>query len=70
MLFRSIQSALCAPRAGGRVNACFIAVAGRDLDWLVQYYAKRGIAVEPRCIDQIGTDAAEPAFGVYELARK
>ncbi len=67
---RDIQSALCAPRAGVRADTCLIAAADRDLDWLVQYYAKRGIAVEPRCVDQIGTDAAEPAFRVYELARK
>ncbi len=60
---KDIQSALCSPKAG----AYFIADAGKDLGWLAQYYAKRGIAIELRRVDQIRTGSAEPAFDVYEL---
>ena len=39
----------------------------KNLDWLVQYYVKRGIAVSLERADQIRTEAGEPAFDVYEL---
>lgn len=67
--FKDIQSALCGSRTGSQPRAYFIANVDKNLDWLTQYYAKRGIAVELRRIDQIRTGAAEVAFDVYELAR-
>lgn len=68
--FRDIQSALCGGRTGGQARAYFVADVDKDLDWLVQYYAKRGIAIELRRIDQIWTGAGKPAFDVYGLAKK
>ncbi len=67
---RDIQGALCASKAGRQMNTYFVADADSDLGWLAQYYAKRGIEVELRCVDQIRTDAAEAAFSVYELTRR
>lgn len=67
---RDIQGALCASKAGRQMNTYFVADADSDLGWLAQYYAKRGIEVELRCVDQIGTEAANPAFSVYELTRR
>lgn len=68
--FRDIQSALCGSRTGGQARAYFVANVDKNLDWLTQYYEKRGITIELRRVDQIQTDTAEPAFDVYELARK
>ncbi|MDE6054505.1 MAG: hypothetical protein K2G55_12240, partial [Lachnospiraceae bacterium] len=68
--FRDIQSALCSDRTRGQTKAYFVVNADKNLDWLVQYYEKRGIMVELRRMDQIQTGAAEPAFDVYELAKK
>lgn len=64
---KDIQSALCGSKNGGQVKAYFIAGADKNLDWLTQYYAKRGIAVELNCIDQIRTASEELAFDVYVL---
>ncbi|MDE6620172.1 MAG: hypothetical protein K2K74_06735 [Lachnospiraceae bacterium] len=68
--FRDVQSALCASRTGGQAKAYFVVHVDKDLDWLVQYYEKRGITIELECIDQIQTNTAERAFDVYELAKK
>ncbi len=68
--FRDIQSALCSDRTRGQAKAYFVVNADKNLDWLVQYYEKRGIMVELRQMDQIQTGAEEPAFDVYELAKK
>lgn len=67
--FKDIQSALCSSKTGAQVRAYFIASVGKNLDWLTQYYAKRGMAVELRRVDQIQTGAEEAVFDVYELAR-
>ena len=68
--FRDIQSALCGSRTSGKAKAYFVANADKNLDWLIQYYEKRGIMVELRRVDQIWTDTDELAFDVYELAKK
>lgn len=68
--FRDIQSALCGSGAGRPAKAYFVANVDKDLDWLVQYYKKRGIVIELECIDQILTKTAEPVFDVYELTKK
>lgn len=68
--FRDIQSALCGGRTGGQARAYFVADVDKDLDWLVQYYAKRGVAVELQRTDQIWAGAGEPAFDVYGLVKK
>ncbi len=68
--FRDVQSALCASGTGGRAKAYFVVHVDKELDWLVQYYEKRGITIELKCIDQIQTSTAERAFDVYELAKK
>lgn len=68
--FRDVQSALCGSRTGGQAKAYFVANADKNLDWLIQYYKKRGIMVELRRVDQIWTDTGELAFDVYELAKK
>ena len=64
--FRDIQGALC----GGSAKSYFVADTDKNLDWLVQYYAKRGIAVELQRTDQIWAGVDEPAFDVYRLAIK
>lgn len=66
---KDIQGALCST-AANRTKAYFIAGTDKELGWLVQYYEKRGIAIELKRIDQIRTPAAETAFDVYELKRK
>ncbi|MDE7477728.1 MAG: hypothetical protein K2M91_07235 [Lachnospiraceae bacterium] len=68
--FRDIQSALCGTKTRGQNKAYFVAEIGKSLDWLVQYYEKRGIMIETKCVDRIFTASAEAAFDVYELARK
>ncbi len=65
--FKDIQSALGGAETGRQAGAYFIADVNKNLDWLVQYYAKRGIAVSLERADQIRTEAGEPAFDVYEL---
>lgn len=66
---RDIQSALCSSKPG-RARAYFVVRAGGELEWLVRYYEKRGTKIELRCVDRIWAGTAEPAFDVYELARK
>ncbi len=68
--FRDIQGALCSGRTGRQAKAYFVVNVDKDLGWLIQYYAKRGITIELRRTDQIRTEAQEPAFDVYELVRK
>jgi len=68
--FRDIQSALCSTKTNGRTKAYFIASVGKNLDWLIQYYQKRGITIELQRIDQIQTGTKEPAFDVYKLVKK
>lgn len=68
--FRNIQGALCSGRTGGQAKAYFVAETGKNLDWLVQYYAKRGITVGMQRTDQIRAGAEEPAFDVYGLVKK
>lgn len=68
--FRDIQDALCGSGTGRPAKAYFVANVDKDLDWLVQYYAKRGITVVLQRADQIRTETGEPAFDVYELAGK
>lgn len=65
--FKDIQSALGGAKTGRQAEAYFVADVNKNLDWLVQYYAKRGIAVSLERADQIRTEAGEPAFDVYEL---
>ncbi len=61
--FRDLQNALIG-------TAYFVVQPGKQLDWIVQYYQKRGITVTPKCVNQIRTAASEPAFDVYKLTRK
>lgn len=61
--FRDVQNALIG-------TAYFVVQPGKQLDWIVQYYQKRGITVTPKCVNQIRTAASEPAFDVYKLTRK
>jgi len=68
--FRDIQSALVGAKTGGKAKAYFIAGADKNLDWLVQYYEKRGITIGLKCIDRIQTGTAENVFYIYELTRK
>lgn len=65
--FKDVQSALCSSRTGAR--AYFVSGVDRGLDWLIQYYEKRGQTIVPRRVDQIRTGAAEPAFDVYVLEK-
>lgn len=48
---KDIQHALC-NKKGSPTKAYFVSNKDRELDWLVQYYEKRGIHVVPECIDQ------------------
>lgn len=65
--FRDVQSALCAKKTGTGAKAYFVASSDKDLAWLGAYYAKRGIAAVPVCVDTIYAPEGTPAFSVYEL---
>ncbi len=62
--FRDMQSALLS-----RAGAYFVAAPDRNMQWMVAYYAKRGINIECRCVDEIRTDSNETAFLVYDIWR-
>lgn len=48
----------------------FVAAPDRDMEWLVKYYARRGINAECICADEICTDSGDTAFLVYSVRRK
>ena len=62
--FRDMQSALLS-----RSGAHFVAAPSRDMQWIEAYYAKRGVSVECRRVDEIRTDSNETAFLVYDIWR-
>ncbi len=62
--FRDMQSALL-----GRKGAYFVAAPDRDMQWMKAYYAKRGVCIECRRVDEIRTDSNETAFVVYDIWR-
>ena len=67
---KDIQGALCGAKKDNRTKTYFIAAPDKELGWLVQYYEKRRISVEPKRVDQIRTPSSAAAFEVYELKRK
>lgn len=62
--FRDMQSALLSTK-----GMYFVAEPNRDMQWMKAYYAKRGISVECRLVDEIRTDSDETAFVVYDIWR-
>lgn len=64
---KDIQGALCGMGAANRTKTYFIAGEGKELGWLEQYYEKRGILREIKCIGQICTPSGENVFAVYDL---
>ena len=62
--FRDMQSALLQEK-----GAYFVAAPERDMEWLLAYYAKRGVRVQCRCADAIRTDSGDVAFLVYDIRR-
>lgn len=67
MNLKDIQNALCGKQQTNRANAFFVAVSGKDLNWLVEYYKKRGMDITIVCIDKIDAGDMENLFEVYEL---
>ncbi|MDE7323004.1 MAG: hypothetical protein K2N73_09835 [Lachnospiraceae bacterium] len=67
---KDIQGALCGTKTDNRTKTYFIADADKELGWLIQYYEKRRITIEPKRVDQIRTPSSAIAFDVYELKRK
>lgn len=67
MELKDIQNALCGKQQANKTKAFFIAVCGKDLNWLVEYYKKRGINITTVCIDKIDAEDVENLFEVYEL---
>lgn len=67
MELKDIQNALCGKQQANKTKAFFIAVSGKDLNWLVEYYKKRGINITTVCIDKIDAEDVENLFEVYEL---
>lgn len=67
MELKDIQNALCGKQQANKTKAFFIAVSGKDLNWLVEYYKKRGINITTVCIDKIDAEDVENLFDVYEL---
>lgn len=65
--FKDVQTALYSGRGSKAKKAYFIESTGKDLDWLVQYYEKRGMTIKPKCVDRIETESSEIVFDVYEL---
>lgn len=61
MGLKDVQDALYSTKA------YFVAAQGKDLLWLAEYYRKRGMDVEPVCVDKISVDDGETAFEVYVL---
>lgn len=64
---KDIQSALYAKKTTDAAGTYFVAACDKDLSWLGAYYERRGIGVEPVCVDTVYTAGEEPAFLVYEL---
>lgn len=67
MELKDIQNALCGKQQANKTKAFFVAASGKDLNWLVAYYKKRGMDITTVCIDKIDTDDVENLFEVYEL---
>ncbi|MBO5031602.1 MAG: hypothetical protein J6D08_06920 [Lachnospiraceae bacterium] len=59
--FKDIQSALVSTQGKKSAKAYFAANTGKDLEWLVQYYQKRGILIEPERVEQTAV------FDIYAL---
>lgn len=60
---KDIQSALC--NGNGTVTKTyFVSNEDRQPDWLIRYYEKRGIHINPECIEKVGI------FDIYELVKQ
>ena len=64
--FKDIQSALHSEQFED-TRAYFISDCKRDIQWLKDYYAGRGITVLPKPVDIITTDSGDAAYTVYAV---
>lgn len=67
MGFRDVQSGLYSKNKTGKGSAFFVTASGKEIEWLVAYYKKRGLNVETVCVDQIQTKELETVFDVYRV---
>ncbi|MFG6367095.1 MAG: hypothetical protein K1W16_01465 [Lachnospiraceae bacterium] len=65
--FKDIQNALYNPKGRNATKAYFVVKPDQELDWLIQYYKKRGMAVCTESVDQVQTASGTHAFDIVAV---
>lgn len=65
--FKDIQNALYNPKNRNTVKAYFVVKPDQELNWLTQYYQKRGMTVHTECVDQVYIVSGEPVFDIIAV---
>ena len=68
--FKDIQNALYDPKSRNATKAFFVVKPNQELDWMIQYYKKRGMTVRTECMDQVQTDASAHAFDIIAVKQQ
>lgn len=68
--FKDIQNALYNPKNRNAAKAFFVVKPNQELNWLTQYYKKRGMEVRTECIDQVQTDTGAHAFDIIAVKQQ
>ena len=68
--FKDIQNALYDPKSRNATKAFFVVKPNQELDWMIQYYKKRGMTVRTECMDQVQTDAGAHAFDIIAVKQQ
>lgn len=68
--FKDIQNALYNPKGRNAAKAFFVVKPNQELNWLIQYYKKRGMEVRTECTDQVQTDTGAHAFDIIAVKQQ